>query len=242
MKSIISEAFLLACAFSLDAQIVATLNRLPNGSNRITIRNDTALSVVAFALRANISDRSEAPFVRYYDPAAKPLLPKEEFTLPPMWVGCPIGTSQDQNRRSKPVCELEQPIVAGILADGSPVGDSMLLTLWMLRRGSMLVAVETTLEALSDAGRRNIPRDQWIEEFKKMSDSLNRSYLLPEQQAGREVYQSMVGKLMNLPEVQAGSPFPPASFVDQQTAILRQQRLTMLESQPTLQAAALVGR
>ena len=98
----------------------------------------------------------------------------------------------------------------------------------------MLLAVETTLETLSDAGRRNIPRDQLITQFKKMADSLRRWYLPTEQQVGLGVYQSMIGKLMNLPDVQYGSPFPPASFVAEETAVLRQQRVILSESQPSL--------
>ena len=90
----------------------------------------------------------------------------------------------------------------------------------MLRRRSLLWAVDTTLETLSDAGRRNVPREELIRQFKRMVDSLNRWYLPAEQQLGSSFYQAMVGKLMNLPQGQAGAPFPPADFVARETAAL----------------------
>ena len=132
---------------------------------------------------------------------------------------------------------LEDSIVtAGIFADGVTTGDATLAYRLMLRRSNMLLAVETTLETLSDAGRHNVPRDQLIKQFRKMADSLNRSYLPPEQQVGRRVYQPILGKLMNLPEGQVGSPFPPTTFVAEETAMLNRLRVTLLESQPGLAA------
>ena len=138
---------------------------------------------------------------------------------------------------------LEEPIVtAGIFADGAATGDAALLTRLMFRRSNMLLAVETALERLSEAGRQSVPRYQVIVQFRKMTDSLHHWYLPPEQQIGLRVYQPILGKLMNMPGRQDGSPDPLATFITEETAMLRRQRLTLSESQPSLADAALIGR
>jgi hypothetical protein len=111
----------------------------------------------------------------------------------------------------------------------------------MLRRSNMLQAVETALETLSDAGRHNVPRDQLIQHFRKLADSVRRWYLSAEQQVGLDLYQSIIGKLVDLPEEQVGSAFPPSTFVAEETAMLNRQRVTLLESQPSLADAAFIG-
>jgi hypothetical protein len=198
------------------------------------------LAYVVFVKRVPQGPNSgSAPWVVYSDPliepVAKPLLPGEERAV--ITMGMRPGLSAPGTRF------FEEPIVtAGIYADGATTGDAALLSGLVLRRSNMLLAVETTLETLSDAGRRNIPRDQLIAEFKKMADSLRRWYLPPEQQVGLGIYQSIIGKLMNLPDVQYGSPFPPATFVAEETAVLRQQRVTLSESQPSLADGAVIAR
>ena len=73
-----------------------------------------------------------------------------------------------------------------------------------------------------------------------MTDSLHHWYLTPEQQIGLRVYQPILGKLMNMPGRQDGSPDLLATLVAEETAMLRQQRVTLSESQPSLADAALI--
>jgi hypothetical protein len=238
MKAAIFATF--ALAFSLPAQITTSLHHLPGGWDEVKIRNDSKASLTAFVVTARrvplSANNSSAPYVEFSDPLVEstqtPLAPNQERVVIRHGFRDPSGKS----RRL-----VEEPITAaGIFADGTTTGDPVLLTRLILRRSSMLMAVETALEALSDAGRRNIPREQLIRQFQKMADSLNRWYLSPEQQVGRDVYQSIVGKLTNMPEPELGSPFPPAAFVAQETARLNQQRVTLAESQPNLADAAFV--
>jgi hypothetical protein len=83
MKIFISLASVLACGFSLDAQIITTLNRLPNGLDEVRIRNNSATSLVAFVVSVKQVPRgagaplaldlgaSSAPFVVYSDPLTR---------------------------------------------------------------------------------------------------------------------------------------------------------------------------
>jgi hypothetical protein len=171
-----------------------------------------------------------AIFVVYSDPlidsAAKPLPVGEER----------VGMMMNRiDRTGQRLRVLEEPIAAaGVFADGTTTGDPALLTRLMFRRSNMLFAVETALETLSNAGRRNVAKDQLIEQFTKMAESLDRGYLPPEQRIGRSLYVSIAEKLSALPSPTLGSPFPPNNFVEQETAPLRQMRVALLESQPSL--------
>ena len=249
MKAVICVACALGCACSLNAQIAATLNHLPDGMDEVRIRNNSASSLVAFVVTVKQVPKSvyssNAPFVVYSDPliepAAKPLPPGEERVL------ITAGVASGLDSQSRPWCfgacsRLQEPVVAaGIFASGEPTGDAALLTRLILRRSSLLQAVEVALETLSDAGRHNVRRDELVGQFKKMVASVNHWYLPPEQQVGRDVYQSIIGQLMDLP-VEVGSPFPPTAFVAEETAMLNRQRVMLLESQPSLAEALLIER
>jgi hypothetical protein len=242
MKSLQSAAFLLALACSSHAQISTTLNRLPNGSEEIKIRNDSATNLFAYAVTVKQAPLSAntiaAPHVFYSDsliePTIQPVPASGERVVVRRWFAPAKG--------NLPVARVfEEPItVAGIFDDGTTFGDTALLNRLILRRSNMLLAVETALDMLVDAGNRNIAREQLTRQFGKMADYLNRWYLPPEQKIGRSLYHSIAGKLINLPAQQLGSPFPPSTFVDQETVALNRQRVALLESQPSLENATLV--
>jgi hypothetical protein len=251
MKTAISTASVLAFAFSLNAQVTATLKicdtsvaiscPLGDGSSELRIRNDRAVGLSAFAIALNPPDGpvENGPRLVFVDTeidtAANPVLPKQEI-LVSGWA--PLV----RNRRRTHITP-EQPLVsAGVFADGATTGDMDLLRRLILRRANMLQAVEASLDVLSDAGKHNVPRDQLIGQFQTMADSLDHWYLPPEQHAGRSLYQSIVGKLINLPAEGVGSAFPPTAFVVEETAMLRQWRVTLLESQPNLAGAARIAR
>jgi len=253
MKAAISLASLFACAFSLHAQIKTTLNSVPDGPTEIRIRNDAAIPLVAFALRVNLANGAAggpltgngAPLTTFVDsaidPAEPPLLPNHERVVEFQRT---VPTGKHLNGKlvyGFPVYA-EPVITAAIFADGGTTGDAALLDRLMLRRCNMLQAVEVALDTLSDAGRHNVPRDRLIEQFKRMADSARRWYLPPEQRVGSTVYQTIMGMLVNLPEEQAGAPFPPTAFVAEETAMLNRQRVSLLESQPNLADAAFLRR
>jgi hypothetical protein len=129
----------------------------------------------------------------------------------------------------------EPPVIhAAVFADGTTVGDAALLARLLSRRVNMLQAVELAREVLTDAGKRNVPRGQLVKQFATMADSLDHWYLPLEQSVGRALYQSISEQLLNLPQSQIGSAFPPTAFVEQQSAVLNRQRTTLLESLPRL--------
>jgi hypothetical protein len=250
MNTGISAASVFAYVLLLDAQIATTLKHLPDGLDQVRIRNNAATTLAAFVVTVKQVPRednsSHAPLVVYSDPliepGTRPLAASEER------VAIVSGVAPGLDRSGRPRCHgdcsvLEEPIVtAGIFVDGTTTGDAALLTRLLSRRGNMLAAVEMALDILSDAGRRNVPRDLLIEQFQKMAGSVSGWYLPPEQQIGRGLYQSIIGKLVDLPETPVGSPLPPATFVAQETAMLNRQRVSLSESQPSLADTAPIGR
>lgn len=251
MKTVISALFVLSCVTPLNAQITAFLKALPDGSNEVRIRNDAAISLEAFAVRANLAslfefERSKKPHLSDDAPSAVyvdstidevpvRLAPREERVV------AEGGVLRFEGQRI--VVTHKPPIItAGIFADGTTYGDAELLRRMILRRCNMLQAVETTLDIISDAGRRNVPRDVLVNQFRKMADSLNRWYVPLEQRVGHDLYQSMMGKLLNLPDEPVGAPFPPDDFVKEEAAMLNRQRVELLQSQPGLAVATVIRR
>jgi len=246
MKTLISAVSVLACVFSLNAQITAIVKPLPNRSDVIVVRNDGAVSLVAYAISVRLANEAGVPPILEYvdseiDTSAVPLLPTREQMITPAF-GVPSSRSTNGRMIYRPAHYQWLVVTAGIFADGATSGDAELLRRLVLRRCNMLQAVETTLDIISDAGRRNLPRDVLVNQFRKMADSLNRWYVPPEQRVGHDLYQSMMGKLLNLPDEPVGSPFPPDAFVAQETAMLNRQRVELLESQPGLAEAAVIHR
>ena len=247
MKTVSLAAWLLACGFSLDAQITVALNPRPDGSTEVRLRNNSTVELTAFVVSVNyvtgVSGLSDS-FTLWVDPAIDSLPAINSYTrqravgsLPPngefTWLPerATIVTPKSGHLL------LERPVVAGIFADDTTAGDTTLLTQLVDRRRNMLLAVEMSLETLLDADGRNLHRGQLIERFRMMVDSARRWYLPPAQQVGLGLYRSMIGKLVNLREGPAGLSFPPDSFLARETALLNRQRvelLAVLQSRPGL--------
>jgi hypothetical protein len=228
-------------------------------ANGLKIKNTSTQAVAAFAITAKPivpadgqTRRPPPTFLTYHDPAidsTTQLAAGEERVLPPVEIFCePIvnrsqaeilkdiqRTGTEKQYRRQLLCQLDQPVIAAVFADGSTTGDPVLLERLELRRSNMLLAIDTTTETLSRAGRRNVPREQLIAEFKNLADALNRWYLPAEQRIGSRIYQSVVAKLMKLPPPDVGQAFPPTDFVRQETAELARQRLVIMQSQPSLE-------
>jgi hypothetical protein len=237
MKAATLPLCFLICAGALRAQFTAVLNQAGNRPPEVEIRNDAAVAMTAFAIRmdpaAGTGEAHQAPFVAFadaaVDPAPMPLLTNQKYG-----VAVPSRYRQGQAPQALYVA----PIVsAAVFADGTTTGDASLLARLILRRCNMLQAVELAQDMLSAAGRHNMPRAQLTAEFQRMADSLNHWYLPPEQQVGQTVYQTIVGKLLGLPDLPFGAPFPPAPFVQEEVAALSRRRTTLLEARPELSVA-----
>jgi hypothetical protein len=228
---------LLAGVTPLCAQVTATLNRLPNESSEIRLRNDSNVPLTTVAISVDFVNRifpTPNPLVVYVDPVldqllptnsyigplvTMPLLPQQEVTLSPEVM---VAVSTLSGRPS-----FRKLGIAGVFAGGTTFGDTSLLMRLAIRRSNLLAAVETTLDLFSGAGRHNVPRSLLIGQFRVVADSLSRWYLPSEQQVGLNLYQSVIQKLISLPEGEVGSAFPPDTFVAQETAMLLRQRAAL---------------
>jgi hypothetical protein len=234
---VLKSTWILAFALFLDARISTVLNRFPARSPEIEIRNNSSVNLTAFAISmapAGNSAADTAPFVYFADGAIETdRLPAYELPIPSnQKCSVPVPTGFKAGHQ---VDLFETTIIhAAVFDDGTTSGDAALLARLLSRRGNMLQAVELAHEVLTDAGKHNVPRGQLIKQFTAMADSLDHWYLPPEQRVGRTLYQSITAQLLNLPQSQVGSAFPPTAFVEQQSAMLNRQRTTLLESLPGL--------
>jgi hypothetical protein len=246
MKTVVTVASMFFCV-SLTAQITSSLVHAADGTDEVRIRNASQTALAAFAVAAkndNGTADSSGYLVIYSDTVidakTQPLLPREERLMLRQGIYRPASAPV---RPQGQVHGLAEPVAAaGIFVDGTTTGDVALLTRLLLRRSNMLAAVENAIDMLADAGNRNVPRALLIDRFKKLSDSLSRWYLSQDQQIGRGLYLSIVGKLVDLPEEPLGSPFPPASFVREESAKLIQQRAALMASQPNLGDTILIEK
>ena len=235
MKLVMSAAVLFACATSLHGQITTKLIVEPGRPHELIVRNDSSAPLVAYIVSARQMQRSanniDAPFVVFLDPlvdpAVKPLPAGEQLMIESR--GVTIGSVQRF---------FEGPVsAAGILADGTTSGDPALVSRLLLRRSNMLQAIELAIDTLIDAGNRNVPRSQMLNQFKRLADSAARWYLPVEQQVGRALYNSIISKLSALPEGEIGTAFPPSAFIAEEIAALHQRRVALLQSRPSLSDA-----
>ena len=261
MKGAFSILCVLACvATQSHAQVTVATRLLDDGATEIKLKNASPRAVVAFAVSATPMPAPDADlrmppptFLTYEDPAiddsATQIPPGEERTLPPVAIFCAPDVKRshteilkdidrvrsDKEYRRQITCRLDEPAVAAVFADGATTGDPVLLGCLKLRRSNMLLAIDTSVETLSRAGRRNVPREQLITDFTNLADALNRWYLPEEQRIGGRIYRSIVTKLTKLPAPELGQAFPPTDFVEQETAALARQRLAIMQSPPALE-------
>ena len=69
MKTTLKFASILACAFSIHAQITAVLKRFPARGPEIEIRNVSTVNLTAFAVSMAPVAEDSAPFLVYVDTA-----------------------------------------------------------------------------------------------------------------------------------------------------------------------------
>jgi hypothetical protein len=225
--------WILASAFSLNAQVTAVLNRFPARSPEVEIRNQSTAKLTAFvvALSPVAASPEAEPFLFFADGLieADRLPPHCELPLSfNRSCSVPVPSARNQGR---PAPLFGAPVVqAALFADGTTAGDAALAARLLSRRVTMLQAVELARETLIDAGSRNVPRNQLIRQFTTLAESAGRWYLPLEQRVGRSLYESIGARLRDLPPSPLGSPFPPVAFVEEQSAALTRQRAALLDS------------
>lgn len=230
MKTALFFAFVLAA----QAQITTVAKRMPNGGTTILVQNGGTAVLSAIAIRYQLAGEEEL-YHQYFDALTDPSPPKSDLLVE-------LPYSLPRNGKGR-IPALVEPIVhAAIFADGTTTGDPGLIRRLVLRRANLLQAVETSLDMIADAGRRNTTRGRLIADFQRMANSVHRWYLPQEQQTGFRVYQSLIGKLTNMEEGPVGAAFPPNVFVEQETLALNRQRTELLSSQPSMADAAQNGR
>src|SRR5262249_43683645 len=162
----ISLAILFGCALSLDAQVAATLHRLPDGGVEIRIRNNSTVTLTAFAVKVDhatgtaASETGPKAFLDsgtiyadvVTDTTLQPLESGQERTREP-WIrsqrGGPLPLKQvrtDARKELVKQVDLSEHTVkvAGLFADGTTSGDTGLVTRLMLRRSNMLLSINLT--------------------------------------------------------------------------------------------------
>lgn len=156
MRIILLAILSLTWVTSIGAQIRATLDRSAAGVPELRIRNNSDVKLDAFAVALNPTPQAEdqTQFVAFSDPVvddAASLEPGGERVIPVL----------QRSRPGKQLKDLFEPaaLAAGIFADGTMAGDPVLLSRIMVRRCNMLLAVETSLEMLSDARKSDGERD-----------------------------------------------------------------------------------
>lgn len=150
------RAVVLLFALSLDAQILGTLTRLPDGREEIKVLNQSAVGVEAFAVKVTPSSTtmmrggrllSYGPLMMFFDPIvdqSSALATNEERSLM-------VRGPAPRNQRI-----FEEPVItAGIFADRTIAGDTNLLIRLLTRRRNTLQAIETSLELLASESPRN---------------------------------------------------------------------------------------
>lgn len=226
---------LFAASFSLSAQITVTEARSsPEGASLLRVENTGTVPLAALVVSYRLVGR-ETPQFEYFDELTDATPPKQKVEIMPVYV-TPRSGKAVLPRLS------DAAVTAAIFADGTTTGDADLIRRIVLRRCLLLQAVETSLDMIAEAGRHNVSRSRMIADFKRMSESVRRWYLPQELQVGARVYQPIVGKLINLQEGPLGTAFPPAAFVEQETARLNRQRTVLMASQPSLAEEPRFGR